>query len=199
MVGTPASRANIHPRTGRSTGTSRSLRSRGQAKSSSDAGDAGSSSKSAWRAPTTRPRESFTTSRLICSRSAASRDDRQAALRDVRRAAGSALRMQLARALARSVSRILSIPHAKPCRTFMVGGLENRFGLLGPTRVQIPPPPLEQARKRRLAGTSERTFLACWLERWPAATRSKMLLRKGRFCARFARLSRIWHGKSPCS
>src|SRR5207249_11214411 len=76
--------AHLHPartstaRTGRSTETSRSLRPRGQAKSSSDGGDAGSSSKSAWRAPTTQPRESFTTSRLIRSRSAASRDDRQA-------------------------------------------------------------------------------------------------------------------------
>src|SRR5207247_2048523 len=93
-------------------------------------------------------RESFTTSRLICSRSAASRDDRHAALRDVRRAAGSVLRMQLARALARSVSRILSIPHAKRRRTPVVVGLENRFGLLGPTRVQIPPPPLNQAEPR---------------------------------------------------
>jgi hypothetical protein len=28
------------------------------------------------------------------------------------------------------------------------GGLENRFGPLGPTRVQIPPPPLNQAESR---------------------------------------------------
>src|SRR6185295_12813682 len=33
-------------------------------------------------------------------------------------------------------------------RAVECGGLENRFGLLGPTRVQIPPPPLEQAESR---------------------------------------------------
>jgi hypothetical protein len=30
-------------------------------------------------------------------------------------------------------------------RAVECGGLENRFGLLGPTRVQIPPPPLNRA------------------------------------------------------
>src|SRR4029077_12066862 len=31
-------------------------------------------------------------------------------------------------------------------RAVECGGLENRFGLLGPTRVQIPPPPLNRAK-----------------------------------------------------
>src|SRR6266511_4394154 len=46
-------------------------------------------------------------------------------------------------------------------RAVECGGLENRFGLLGPTRVQIPPPPLRRAKSRRLAGGSERSFPAC--------------------------------------
>ena len=32
-----------------------------------------------------------------------------------------------------------------PAKRYVRGGLENRFGPLGPTRVQIPPPPLYQA------------------------------------------------------
>src|SRR5712691_8802970 len=37
-------------------------------------------------------------------------------------------------------------------RAVECGGLENRFGLLGPTRVQIPPPPLNQAESRSPGG-----------------------------------------------
>jgi hypothetical protein len=35
-------------------------------------------------------------------------------------------------------------------RAVECGGLENRFGLLGPTRVQIPPPPLHTSVERRV-------------------------------------------------
>ena len=38
-------------------------------------------------------------------------------------------------------------------RAVECGGLENRFGLLGPTRVQIPPPPLNQAELRLLTAS----------------------------------------------
>ena len=37
-------------------------------------------------------------------------------------------------------------------RAVECGGLENRFGLLGPTRVQIPPPPLNWAESRLPSG-----------------------------------------------
>jgi hypothetical protein len=39
-------------------------------------------------------------------------------------------------------------------RAVECGGLENRFGPLGPTRVQIPPPPLEHAKPRTGSGVS---------------------------------------------
>src|SRR5580765_763102 len=39
-------------------------------------------------------------------------------------------------------------------RAVECGGLENRFGLLGPTRVQIPPPPLNSAETRLPSGVS---------------------------------------------
>jgi hypothetical protein len=67
-------------------------------------------------------------------------------LRSTSRAGRRAENARLARALARSGSRILSIPHAKRRRTFVVVGLENRYPSLGGSRVQIPPPPLAQGR-----------------------------------------------------
>src|SRR3954470_17210031 len=48
-------------------------------------------------------------------------------------------------------------------RAVECGGLENRFGLLGPTRVQIPPPPLIEPKHR--------TVQAFWLYPRPASPR----------------------------
>src|SRR5664279_6412786 len=45
-------------------------------------------------------------------------------------------------------------PPRRGGRAVECGGLENRFGLLGPTRVQIPPPPLNQAGGRVVTRSS---------------------------------------------
>src|ERR1035437_1065191 len=45
-------------------------------------------------------------------------------------------------------------PPRRGGRAVECGGLENRFGLLGPTRVQIPPPPLNQAGGRAVTRSS---------------------------------------------
>jgi hypothetical protein len=44
-----------------------------------------------------------------------------------------------------SLAHRLAHEQENPCKSQVLHGLENRFGPLGPTRVQIPPPPLNEA------------------------------------------------------
>jgi len=51
--------------------------------------------------------------------------------------------------------------------------LENRFGLLGPTRVQIPPPPLKRARRQDVRPCARPSvFAECRID-WDALGRSR--------------------------
>src|SRR5579864_2268580 len=47
-----------------------------------------------------------------------------------------------------TMSAATLVPARRGGRAVECGGLENRFGPLGPTRVQIPPPPLNQPQSR---------------------------------------------------
>jgi hypothetical protein len=51
----------------------------------------------------------------------------------------------------RIVANKLANENKNPCIWRFSHGLENRFGPLGPTRVQIPPPPLNKAERHRKA------------------------------------------------
>jgi hypothetical protein len=86
-------------------------------------------------------------------------------------------------------------PSRRGGRAVECGGLENRFGLLGPTRVQIPPPPLAL----RLARFTGETMFPPWALFFAAVGERLQCCAGGKLRLRDGRPGAVYHGHTPMS